>query len=75
MSRFETTEATGFYANNRFIDDGAGITINYENRIVKLVKQIEPDNGVEFLVGALASVCNNDQMAAFAMHLEERAAK
>jgi len=60
---------------SRFIDDGAGIIINYENRIANLVKQIEPENGVEFLVGALASVCNNDQMAAFVMHLEEKAAK
>jgi hypothetical protein len=68
---------------SRFIDDGIGITIvkpfnktvTLENKIARLVRKIEPENGVEFLTGALASLCTDDQLAAFAMELEERLAK
>ena len=64
---------------SRFVDDGAGITflttVTIENKIVRLVRELEPENGVEFLVGALASVCTNDQLTVFAMNLEERATK
>ena len=60
---------------SRFITrDSKGITFNYENRIARLVKKLHPDNGVEFMVGALASICTPEQMGAFAMELEEKAA-
>jgi len=65
---------------SRFIDDGTGITIvkpfsitvTLENKIAKLVRALEPENGVEYLTGALASVCTDEQLAAFAMNLEDR---
>jgi hypothetical protein len=64
---------------SRFIDDGAGITFltsaTLEGRIASLVRKLQPDTGVEFLVGAIASICTNDQLEAFAMHLEEMSAK
>ena len=64
---------------SRFIDSGTGIMIyqtsDIENKITNLVQKLEPGHGVEFLVGALASVCSEDQLKAFAMHLEERATK
>jgi hypothetical protein len=66
MSRFETTESTGFISYP---------TSKIENKITNLVQKLEPRHGVEFLVGALASVCSEDQLKAFAMHLEERATK
>lgn len=64
---------------SRFVDNGTGIimyqTSETENKIASLVRKVEPGDGVEFLVGALASVCSEDQLQAFVMHLEERAAK
>jgi hypothetical protein len=64
---------------SRFVDSGTGImmyqTSETENKIASLVRKLEPGDGVEFLVGALASVCNEDQLKAFAMHLEERATR
>ena len=64
---------------SRFVDTGTGImmyqTSETENKIASLVRKLEPGDGVEFLVGALASVCSDDQLKAFAMHLEERATR
>jgi hypothetical protein len=64
---------------SRFVDSGTGImmyqTSETENKIASLVRKLEPGDGVEFLVGALASVCSEDQLKAFAMHLEERATR
>jgi hypothetical protein len=64
---------------SRFVDTGTGImmyqTSETENKIANLVRKLEPGDGVEFLVGALASVCSDDQLKAFAMHLEERATR
>lgn len=66
---------------SRFIDDGIGITITepitvtYKVKIARMVRYLEPDNGVEFLTNALATVCTDDQLWAFVMELEERLAK
>ena len=72
---------------SRFVDTGTGIMMyqtsrpdilalsETENKIANLVRKLEPEGGVEFLIGALASVCSEDQLKAFAMHLEERATR
>lgn len=63
---------------SRFVENGNGITflktVTIENRIADLVKKLEPENGVEFLTGALSSVCTREQLEAFVMSLEERLA-
>ena len=41
-----------------------------ETKIANLVKLKYKENGVEFLVGALSTLCSDDQLLAFAKHLE-----
>lgn len=66
---------------SRFIDDGIGLTIEtparvtLENKIAKLVRKLEPENGIEYLTGALSSICSTDQLHAFVMELEKREGK
>ena len=43
-----------------------------ENRISKLIKEVEPDNPVEFLVGIISTLTSEDQLWAFVRHLEEK---
>jgi hypothetical protein len=66
---------------SRFVESGTGLTIEtparvtLENKIAKLVRKLEPENGIEYLTGALASICSTDQLHAFVMELEKREGK